>query len=587
MDSNGLRKKVVAMPNIYTISTVDSLEYKRLVCGRINDITTLLDHISQGHSVALFGERRIGKTSVLLLIRDIVDGTVDEYRLELLDKTFRDAISALKAKTSHCQVVYWDMQGKDPRKFAASICKIVSSHPDKRGLKVNTASVPESDFVAFFQEVNGKLSDSERLVILLDEVDALLDSRDSKLIFRSLRSIVQSCPRICFVMAGAALWHKSIKERASPIVNNVFAFYLKSAEAYSVEEYLVKQPLISYLSPDTNIDSISEKVRDWAGGKPYYVQAVCYAVVEACGDGQQLPANWETIVETKVMTAVRPALGAFFEGDNPDDVTRKILALLANKPGLSVKEIVRQLGLSEKAIWDKIADLEALDKVRKQGADYYIVGTLLEKYGKNTQDIPHAKSKWPQRLRWTSAIILVFLAVWLYWYTHPSLQTIPIVYPAGVVSIRIPSSLEQDETGATILSVHNTTASETYTITLSLVSADIDYQHNGSNRVVFESLLANEIRYWEPKFSVSSSLSGSVLTSNLMISQDANQFAATYPFEISQRAIPTKKFWAIASLLLVTISGFLTKQDLSQLFVSLVAGLSKSQKDTDEKEDVE
>jgi len=573
------------MQNIYTISTVDSSEYKRLICGRINDIASLLDHISQGHSVALFGERRIGKTSILFLIRDIVNGTVNEYQERLLDETFRDAIPLLAAKVNSYRAEYLYIHSKEPKDFATLICSQLLPYVPEKGLRTKKASAPKSDFVALIKEVNDNLRDGQRIVILLDEVDALLDSDDSKQIFRSLRDIVQSCPRICFVMAGAELWHKAIKEKTSPIVNNVFAFYLKSAEAYPVEEYLVKQPLTSYLLPNTNIDCITEKVRDWTGAKPWYVQAVCYEVVEACRDGQKLSNDWETIVETRVMTAVGPTLGAFFEGENLDDVTRKILALLANRPGLRVKEIARGLGLSEKAIWDKIADLEALDKIRKQGSGYYIVGTLLEKYGKNTQDVPRVKSKWPQRLRWTSAIILVFLAVWLYWYTHPYLQTIPMVYPAGVVSIRMPSSLEQDEAGATILSVHNTTASETYTITLSLVSADIDYQHNGSNRVVFESLLANEIRYWEPKFSVSSSLSGSVLTSNVIINQDTNQFSATYPFEISQRAIPIKKFWGIVSLFLVAISGFLTKQDLSQLFVSLVAGLSKSQKDTDEKED--
>ncbi|MEW6499145.1 MAG: HTH domain-containing protein, partial [Cyanobacteriota bacterium] len=476
-------------------------------------------------------------------------------------------------------------QSLDPQTFTASICDALSSYLPQKGPKIKKMSAPKTDFVAFVQEVNNKLSDAQRLVILLDEVDALLHSGDSNQIFRSLRSIVQSCPRICFVMAGAELWHKAIKEKTSPLVNNVFAFYLKSAEAYPVEEYLVKQQLTNYLSPGTNINGITKKFREWTGGKPWYVQAVCYEVVEACGDDQQLPTDWETIVETKVMTAVGPTLRAFFEGDNIDDVTRNILALLANKPGLSVKNIARRLGLSEKVIWNKIADLEAFDKVRKQGADYHIVGKLLEKYGKITQEIPRIRSKWPQCLKWIAAIGLVLVAIWLYWYTHPPLQTFCFAYPSGMVTIRIPSSLEQDETGAAVVSVHNTTASETYSMTLSLVSTDIDYQHNGSNRIVFTSLLSNEIRYWEPSYSTRSSVSGAVFSSNVTIAQDTSQFFGTYAFEIFQRPIPIKKYWAIVSLLLITISGFLTKQDLSQFAASLLAGLFKSQKDAEKKED--
>jgi DNA-binding Lrp family transcriptional regulator len=518
---------------------------------------------------------------VLLLLRDIVDGTVDEYQQQLIDKPFRDTIPTLKAKASSCLVVYLNIQSKDPKTFASSICNELSSYLPKKGPRVKKASAPEADFVTVAEEVNNSLSNTQRLVILLDEVDGLLDSRDSKQIFRTLRSIVQSCPKICFLIAGAELWHQAIKEKTSPLVNNVFAFYLKSAEAYPVEEYLMKGQLIYYLSPSSNIDKISETIREWTGGKPWCVQAVCYEVVEACGDSQQLPTDWETIVETKVMTAVGPTLGAFFQGDNLDDVTRKILALLANKPGLSIKEIARGLGLSEKAIWDKIADLEALDKVRKQGSDYYIVGTLLEKYGKNTQEVPRIKSKWPQRLKWVAAIVLVFIAIWLYWYTHPPLQAYTVAYPAGIMSIRMPSSLEQDETGAAVISVHNTTVSEMYTITLSLESTDIDYQHNGSNRVSLDTLRAGEIRYWEPRFSVRSPTYSAIFSSSVTITQDTSQFFATYPFEISQRAIPIKKYWAVVSLLLVTISGFLTKQDLSQLVTSLFSGLLKSQRNAE------
>ena len=51
----------------YTLSTVDSNEYKHLICGRQDDVSKLIDHIHNRRSVALFGERRIGKTSVLYI----------------------------------------------------------------------------------------------------------------------------------------------------------------------------------------------------------------------------------------------------------------------------------------------------------------------------------------------------------------------------------------------------------------------------------------------------------------------------------------------------------------------------------------
>src|SRR5713226_2420009 len=86
------------MPNPYTTSTVDSPEYKQLITGRTDDIATFLDHIAQGHSIALFGERRIGKTSLLFLIRDIIMGQVEHYRPNLIDLTLKSALDTLKAK---------------------------------------------------------------------------------------------------------------------------------------------------------------------------------------------------------------------------------------------------------------------------------------------------------------------------------------------------------------------------------------------------------------------------------------------------------------------------------------------------------
>lgn len=575
------------MQNVYTISTVDSFEYKSLACGRTNDITALLDHISHGHSVALFGERRIGKTTLLLLVRDIISGEIEQYQDNLIDRTFCEAIPSLRTKVRYCEVKYLDLQGKNPHSFVSHLFEQFSTYTLDRDLTLQKSSNPTSNSLDHPEETDNKSSDHQRLVVLIDEVEALFDFKEYELIFRSLRNIIQSYPRICFVLAGAELWHQAIKEKTSALTNNVFAVYLKSAEAYPVENYLVKQQMKNYLSSSTNLNSLSKKIREWTGEKPWYVQATCYEIVKISGESQHLPADWETTIENNVFAAVGPTLQAFFKGGNLDDATRKILALLANRPGLSVRKIAQGLGSSDKLVWDKIVDLEALDKVRKQGSDYYIVGTLLQKYGKRTQEVPRTRSKWPQLLKWSLASALVFLAVWLYWFTHPSYQEISLLFPAGNISIRMPSSLERDETGRASISVHNTTATETYSITLSLVSPDIDYKHNNSNRAVFGALLANETRYWEPEFSVITPHPSPVLTSTVFIDRDAGQFVGTYPFEIAHRPIPFKKYWAVVSLLLVTIGGILTKQDLSPLIVSLVTGLLKQQKDADDEQGVQ
>ena len=70
----------------YSYTTQDTPEFKSLFCGRLNDLTQLLGYISEGQSVALFGERRIGKTLLLWFLRDIINGDIQNYRHQLFDE---------------------------------------------------------------------------------------------------------------------------------------------------------------------------------------------------------------------------------------------------------------------------------------------------------------------------------------------------------------------------------------------------------------------------------------------------------------------------------------------------------------------
>src|SRR5215831_5083625 len=108
------------MPNPYSTSTQDSPACKRLFCGRLNDLTQLLNALAQGQSVALFGERRIGKTLLLFLLRDIVNGDIADYEGTLLDGTLKAGLTRLRSKLTHCTPVFLslhDLNGHDSKAF--------------------------------------------------------------------------------------------------------------------------------------------------------------------------------------------------------------------------------------------------------------------------------------------------------------------------------------------------------------------------------------------------------------------------------------------------------------------------------------
>lgn len=119
------------MPDPYSISTRDSPTCKRLFCGRTNDLTQLLNALAQGQSVALFGERRIGKTLLLFLLRDIINGDGAHYEQDLLDATLRAGLAALRGKLTQCTPVFLslhELNGHDVGAFGTLLLARLRAH---------------------------------------------------------------------------------------------------------------------------------------------------------------------------------------------------------------------------------------------------------------------------------------------------------------------------------------------------------------------------------------------------------------------------------------------------------------------------
>ncbi|KYC34662.1 hypothetical protein WA1_50565 [Scytonema hofmannii PCC 7110] len=567
----------------YTISTVDSPEYKRLICGRTDDIARLIDYISQGRSIALFGERRIGKSSLLYLVRDIINNQIDNYREDFIDLSLKNAVQSLSSRVSNYKAIYLDLQALN-KSDSEAFMQLVNNKFKDNGLFHDSlgSSTTSINFTIpeLFSTVNNQLINGERLVILVDEVEVLLELAESKQIFRNIRSVIQSCARICFVIAGADYWHKEIKDKTSPIVNNVQTFYLKAAARFPIENYLIKQPLDNYIY-GIDINTITRTILEWTECKPWYVQAVCQAVVEINAECGQLQKGWQAVVMKRVEDSVESTLDRFYFHDNPDNISQKILVLLANKPGLTIKEISRLLSCSEKIIWDRIDDLESLDKVRKEGSKYRIVGSLIEQWGQKTKDTIFVKNNRFQLLtiflKTTLAIVFLLLAGVTYYYANPPLHTSSCKFPNGELLIQMPSSLEDGEVGVSKTLVQNTSKNKLSSVNITFTSKNIDYERNGTSLIKLDSIDIGETKSLKLNFISRPIKDEKNYASQVLISHATTKLPNKCYFEISIRVIPIKKSWGLISLLLVTISGFFAKPDLPQLITNLVSGLFKPQ----------
>lgn len=573
------------MSNPYTTSTVDSQAYKQLITGRTDDIVTLLDHIGMGHSIALFGERRIGKSSLMFLLRDIINGQITSYRLNLIDYTLKNAIDTLQAKIlPGSKALHFNLQHVskfEQEALASMIHKAFHNEgllptPLLAGnpllLPPTTQTIPTT-INEIFQPLQTTVG-SARFVILFDEMECLQDFSDGELIARNLRSIIESCPRICMVFAGAEGWYNQIKEKTSPLVHNVHTYYLKAPSRFSIESYLVKDLLHPFLPPGYESSSMIRTVMIWTQSKAFYVQAVCATIVERYGSQGQIPDDWQKDVQESVFESRGPVLRDFFIGHNLDALSKGILALLANKPNLTVKQMADKLGYSVKVIGEKVSDLVSLDKISKHGAEYHIVGTLIEEWGKHNLEMPSKKSTWPQRMRWAIAFLLISLAIGVYVYTHPGIQIFSIPVSGSVVTIQMPASVEQGEMGNAVVFVQNLSNHSAAKIHVFLSSPAINYQLDGTNQVTFNELVTGEKRSAQLVYTVDgaeSFTSGMMTTRVLITTQDQTTRTVSQTFTTARRVFPLRQFWLPVSSLLAALVVFINGKDLWHLLAGLIA----------------
>ncbi|MDK2409556.1 hypothetical protein QHH11_16280 [Aphanizomenon sp. PH219] len=578
----------------YTTSTTDTKEYKRLITGRADDITKLIDDITQGNSVVLFGERRIGKTSLLYLIRDIINNNIDNYQNTLIDSSLRNFIDGLKIRISAYKVIYIDIATLQNE--GDTIEKLIYENIKDENLFQNFSINITSSFslIEIFKYTKPELQqNNNRLLILVDESERLCNLSKQKQddILSSIKSITQTSPEIQFILAGAEPWYSNFKRDDNPL-RNVKFYYLKSAAPSAIREDLIRKPFLHYLNPDPNqnppqkvidiVEIIGNYTAEWTGYKPSYVQSVCYEMKQFLQiNNNELKQEWDTYVLKKVESQEEDkTLKPFYQAQYIDNISKDILALLAHKHELNRDQIINQLSHSKEEIWDKLEDLQSLDKIRKnQSEKYHIVGTLVEKWGKENIPLPSIKNEWIQYLTWTGAIIFVSLAIGVYFYTHPSLKSKSCQFisskndfPKSQVLIYIPSSLEEEENGKVTLLVSNLDQKEInpLLITLSSLENQIQYQKDNTNLIKTESLSIGETKYYTLDFIVRDSLSKKILSSIVVISDIKKQSINKCDFDIKFRSIPIKRYWGIISLFLTAIGGFIVKKDLPQLLTTLL-----------------
>jgi len=235
-----------------------------LFVGRQNLINRILQTV-HNNSLLVYGERRIGKTSLLHQLK---------RRLELLEDPEYEFYP-----------VYVDLQGTPEERFFAVLAEDIFQElaPVLGGLRpgkdlADPANYSYRDFVhdlrAVFRVLRQKSSKQIKLVLLIDEVDELNDY-DPK-VNQRLRSLFMKsfAESLVSVVSGVQI-KKHWELEGSPWYNFFEEIKLDVLQKKEARE-LIERPIQGVLKLE---DGVVDKIISLTGSRPYLIQKLCVALV--------------------------------------------------------------------------------------------------------------------------------------------------------------------------------------------------------------------------------------------------------------------------------------------------------------------
>ncbi|MDY7080252.1 MAG: tetratricopeptide repeat protein [Chloroflexota bacterium] len=248
--------------------------------GIVEEIIDNLKGLSQDNVLVLHGQRRVGKTSLL-------------YNLEYHDLR------------GPYMPVFIDMQELSGSSTARLCSKLANSVLN--ALRARDMSAPTTDpFLPtdyFSKDPLGKLGEffdqtetlqDVRILLLIDEFESLMrtirDGTITEHFYNFLRGLMQHKMNVSFIFAGADELQEMMRDYAS-VMFNIARFipigYMSPEEA----EYLIRKPVEGFLAYE---DSAVGRIEAATAGNPYYIQLICFNLVERMNREKR---NTATIVD--------------------------------------------------------------------------------------------------------------------------------------------------------------------------------------------------------------------------------------------------------------------------------------------------
>ncbi len=321
-------------------------------------VTENLHGATQKNILVFHGERRIGKTSILL-----------QLEKGKLGETFRN-----NPERPTCPV-YIDLQGLNDWEtcnFLHGLCKVITKEViSQNPLLIREIIVPhlssfrESPF-GTFQEYIYKIClqlGNKLLVLMIDEFEQLdrmvLKSLDKK-IYEQLRYLMQHLQNLTIIFSGShELEELSTEYRG--LVQSIALIHEVSYLSKEDSENLIRQPIAGLVGFE---DAAVEELWQYTHGHPYLIQYLCNELIRDMnkrGDGNYIAKGHVGNVIQKIICERHFFLNNLWNECHKHE--KAILYLLAienhsKQNKMSTSDLVAQLtSFTEMEVWDTIKRL--------------------------------------------------------------------------------------------------------------------------------------------------------------------------------------------------------------------------------------
>ena len=541
-------REPIFSPNIHEVS-------KNYFTGRTDDLMKIFELIGQGRCIGLYGERRSGKTLVLNITQEIINGNIEARKDKLIDKRLCNSLAALRQKLSNVayKAIYVTLHGSRTEeelinKFIDGIyeAKITSwlncSNQELENFRQQSGNGKLSEFLAYLQN-KLSINNSSKLVVLMDEMELLGEHENSDSI-AEIFCDENTYNQLIFVHTGSYLWRERVSRNRGllfPTSKGSLFTHLAPHFLSSIDETDLK----NYLLEPLQREYMKSLVSQMSGNKPLYAQFIGQALYELGNASISKDELEGELLEDDDITG-QIEQNIYMEA-RLSDISKDILALLSYHPNVDRAWIKQRLDLGNRETIKSLRLLKQFGTVQelqvKTTQIYCINGEFIERYGQEICDDPakppkSLQEKLYQSLPWVMMVGFLLAAFVLYQFSYPSFERESINFDKSKVIIEViaPKTLEVQEEGKLALRI--TSSSSMDALEIQLISEDIDYS---TDKEMEDGNLI--IRNIKPNSPTTRNINYSVLpNSNKTLFTQITILDEQQSFEIPRRPFPTQKY---------------------------------------------